>query len=75
MNKDNNIGDVIEKTIGKTDQIGIYKTSTGSYIADTTDLVEGDFTNNPTLLVKQMVSRGITNVQVYMILIVRQQES
>ena len=65
LNKDNNIGDIIEEIVGKTDKIGLYKTSTGSYIADTADLLVGDFANDPTLLVKQTVSRGITNANLY----------
>ena len=65
LNKDNNIGDIIEEIVGKTDKIGLYKTSTGSYIADTADLLVGAYADDPTLLVKQTVYRGKTNANLY----------
>ena len=37
-----------------------YKTATGSYIADTADLAVGAYADEPTLLVKQTISRGKT---------------
>ena len=37
------------------DNFGLYKTSSGSYIADTADLAVGGYADEPTLLVKQTV--------------------
>ena len=45
------------------DNFGVYKTATGSYIADTADLAVGAYADDPTLLVKQTVSRGKTTHQ------------
>ena len=40
---------------------GIFKTATGSYIIDDSTLSVGDQTDDPTLLIKQVTSRGKTN--------------
>ena len=48
--------------------VNLYKTATGSYIADTADLAVGDYADEPTLLIKQTVSRGKTTAPVYMTL-------
>ena len=47
------------------DNFGLYKTASGSYIADTAGLAVGDQTNEPTLLVKQTVFRGQTSTSLY----------
>ena len=76
MDGDGNIGDTISAVYmnvpdadtgveDKSDNFGLYKTATGSYIADTADLAVGDYADEPTLLIKQTVSRGKTSTSLY----------
>ena len=39
LNKDNNIGDVVDKIIANTDEFGIYKTTSGAFIKDESSLI------------------------------------
>ena len=76
LDGDGNIGDTISAVYmnvpdadagveDKSDNFGLYKTATGSYIADTADLAVGDYADEPTLLIKQTVSRGKTSTSLY----------
>ena len=76
LDGDGNIGDTISAVYmnvpdadtgveDKSDNFGLYKTATGSYIADTADLAVGDYADDPTLLIKQTVSRGKTSTSLY----------
>ena len=76
LDGDGNIGDTISAIYmnvpdadaaveNPKDNFGLYKTATGSYIADTADLAVGDYADEPTLLVKQTVSRGKTTTSLY----------
>ena len=47
------------------DNFGVYKTATGSYIVDTADLAVGAYADDPTLLVKQTVSRSKTTTSLH----------
>ena len=71
LDGDGNIGDTISAIYmnvpdadaaveNPKDNFGVYKTATGSYIADTADLAVGAYADEPTLLVKQTISRGKT---------------
>ena len=61
LDGDGNIGDTISAIYmnvpdtdaaveNPKDNFGVYKTATGSYIADTADLAVGDYADEPTLL-------------------------
>jgi len=76
LDGDGNIGDTISAVYmnvpdadtgveNPKDNFGLYKTATGSYIADTADLAVGDYADSPTLLIKQTVSRGQTSTSLY----------
>ena len=76
LDGDGNIGDTISAVYmnvpdadaaveNPKDNFGLYKTATGSYIADTADLAVGDYADEPTLLIKQTVSRGKTSTSLY----------
>ena len=58
LNKDNNIGDVVDKIIANTDEFGIYKTTSGAFIKDESSLSVGDSSVSPTLLTQQVTLRG-----------------
>ena len=60
-----NVPDADAGVEDKSDNFGLYKTATGSYIADTADLAVGDYADEPTLLIKQTVSRGKTSTSLY----------
>ena len=71
LDGDGNIGDTVSAVYmnvpdadaaveNPKDNFGVYKTATGSYIADTADLAVGAYADEPTLLVKQTISRGKT---------------
>ena len=60
-----NVPDADTGVEDKSDNFGLYKTATGSYIADTADLAVGDYADDPTLLIKQTVSRGKTSTSLY----------
>ena len=71
LDDDGNIGDTVSAIYmnvpdadaaveNPKDNFGVYKTATGSYIADTADLAVGAYADDPTLLVKQTVSRSKT---------------
>ena len=55
-----NVSDADAAVENPKDNFGVYKTATGSYIADTADLAVGAYADEPTLLVKQTISRGKT---------------
>ena len=76
LDGDGNIGDTVSAVYmnvpdadaaveNPKDNFGLYKTSTGSYIADTADLAVGAYADEPTLLVKQTVSRTKTSTSLY----------
>ena len=60
-----NVPDADTAAENPKDNFGLYKTATGSYIADTADLAVGDCADEPTLLIKQTVSRGKTSTSLY----------
>ena len=60
-----NVPDADAAVENPKDNFGVYKTATGSYIADTADLAVGDYADEPTLLIKQTVSRGKTSTSLY----------
>ena len=60
-----NVPDADTAAENPKDNFGLYKTSTGSYIADNADLAVGDYADEPTLLIKQTVSRGKTSTSLY----------
>ena len=71
LDGDGNIGDTISAVYmnvpdadaaveNPKDNFGVYKTATGSYMADTADLAVGAYADEPTLLIKQTISRGKT---------------
>ena len=76
LDDDGNIGDTVSAIYmnvpdadaaveNPKDNFGVYKTATGSYIADTADLAVGAYADDPTLLVKQTVSRGKTTTTLH----------
>ena len=60
-----NVPDADAAVENPKDNFGVYKTATGSYIVDTADLAVGAYADNPTLLVKQTVSRSKTTTSLH----------
>ena len=61
LDGDGVVGDTIESVLANDGQgKGIFKTTSGSYIVDDSTLSVGDQTNDPTILIKEVTSRGIT---------------
>ena len=61
LDGDGVVGDTIESVLANDGQgKGIFKTTSGSYIVDSSTLSVDDQTNDPTILIKETVLRGKT---------------
>ena len=60
-----NVPDADTSVKDPSDNFGLYKTSSGSYMVDTADLAVGGYADDPTLLVTQKVIRGKTSTSLY----------
>ena len=60
------VGDTIESVLANDGQgKGIFKTTSGSYIVDSSTLSVDDQTNDPTILIKETVLRGKTTTSLH----------
>ena len=63
LDGDGVVGDTIESVLANDGQgKAIFKTTSGAYIIDNSTLSVDDQTNDPTILIKETVSRGKTTI-------------